>query len=97
MSADLLRRAAATMRERAGAADALGQVADTITTATCQEFADHITSWAPPVALYVATLLETIADEPWCCDEDKYDPVNDNRVVLAAVALAGTYLGEESS
>lgn len=61
-SADLLRRAATKIRTTAGAADALGQIADTITTSECPEFADHIAMWHPGIAVLVADWLEFQAE-----------------------------------
>lgn len=41
-----------------------------------------------PVLRATGNLLAAVADEPWCCETCKYDPCNENTIVLAALALA---------
>jgi hypothetical protein len=98
VSAERLREAAALMRERAEAADALGQVADTITTSSCEEFAEHIASWHPVVALAVAKAMDDVADaweiaDGWALDLDD-DPIRfEDTIDGGWLAVATAYLG----
>lgn len=105
MSAELLRRAAAKMRENADAAtrgpwsvahvDGQGFAVhhgehDTVSLYSDRPNAEHIASWHPDVALAVADLLDEVV-----AYADYDDLVGSERVTAeAAVALARAYLGE---
>ena len=91
MSADVLRRAADLMRERADATMLVtdeGGLADWHTPADLLGMfdeagdADHVASWSPDVALAVAAWLA------WCA---RYDAFNGR-----ALAVARAYLGESA-
>ena len=102
MSAELLRRAATEMRERANTAmpggwyagtsnwviAVFGDLADEYDVAKAQNAADaeYIASWHPAVALAVADWLDAAADDCPACI--RAEP---------ALALARAYLGEEAS
>lgn len=81
---DLLRKAAACMREHGDMAWDQSWDGD---------YAADKGWLAPPVALAVADWLDAAVDEPWCCDECKFS--GDNALVNAAVDLARAYLGAE--
>ncbi|GGO86720.1 hypothetical protein GCM10011584_09730 [Nocardioides phosphati] len=102
MSAELLRRAAAKMRENADAAtrgpwsvahvDGQGFAVhhgehDTVSLYSDRPNAEHIASWHPAVALAVADWLDFIA--PFCRFGD-----DDSLHAKHALAVARTYLGE---
>lgn len=55
---------------------------------TLQRAADAVAGSTDPVLRSVGNLLAAVAAEEWCCEACKYDPVNDNRTVLAAFVLA---------
>lgn len=104
MSADLLRRAASLMRERAEAVEAPG--GDDITMPWAEAYgpstqmnglerveATHIASWHPDVALAVADWLDDEADEiPPGNVETKWGPIEK----APAVRVARFYLGESA-
>lgn len=101
MSAEILREAAALMRSRAEAADALGKIAGRITTSSCSEFADHIASWHPPVAFAVAKAMDDVAlawrianeaNEGWTHDADGDEIRFEDAVDSGWVTVARAYL-----
>lgn len=103
MSADLLRRAAALMRERAEAATAgpwvaAGNVVEGVGTVTFDKHmlsndAEHIASWHPAVALAVADWLGRTAD----IEDDNHDALGWSPLDISAeLAVARAYLGDES-
>ena len=104
MSADLLRRAAALMRERAERAEASGDgepwfPADELhglIGAGSRNTADaeHIASWHPAVALAVADWLESTANDV----EHVHTPVYNltSTTVARALAVARAYLGSDA-
>jgi hypothetical protein len=95
VSTDQLRKAAALMRSRARAADALGQIAETITTSTCGEFAEHIASWHPAVALAVADWLDGEAERMETAWLLAGISTSENRRAQPALAVARAYLGAD--
>lgn len=110
MSADLLRRAAALMRERAEAVDDWYSPEAWATTAPFNlpiEKADaaHIASWHPVVALAVAKAMDDVADAWEIADESNDGLVRDldddlipfeDTIDSGWVAAARAYLGEAS-
>lgn len=102
MSAELLREAAALMRERAGKACAsaddgwqvrlgwqvVGNGARVADVHTSQghSSAEHIASWHPAVALSVATWLEGVAKTWWAGDQVEE---------MDALTVARAYLGSD--
>jgi len=109
MSADMLRRAAALMRERASTAssgpwspaavDGMGYAVhhgehDTIALYAGRSDARHIASWHPAVALAVADWLESMIS--LAEDEAGCAECPICEAVNAAVAVARAYLGESA-
>lgn len=87
MSAEILRKAASLMRERAEAATPGPWI-------PFDADADHIASWHPAVALAVADWLDATADD-WDRSTAPI-PVSDIRLdARAALAVARAYLGSD--
>ncbi len=97
MSADLLRRAAALMRERAEAATFVDSTGGAVPWyMDPNDFdegdAEHINSWSPAVAIAVADWLDVTADMYPCqCGLMGDDPLCEHEQALAVARL---YLGE---
>jgi hypothetical protein len=106
MSAELLRRAAAKMRERALDAcsvfTATGEEVPWHTEASLADCWDedevpHIASWSPAVALAVANMLDAIA-EAWPVSDPVYAKTSRAEALghRQALVLARAYLGESA-
>lgn len=76
MSAGAVGQAAVAIRKESGIEENLG----------------HIDQRTYKAWLAVADLLDAVTSEPWCCDECKWAPENENAVPLSALAVARTYL-----
>lgn len=96
---DLLRRAAALMRERAQAVDpdgweSLGWESDDalgpLSTGTVRD-AQYIASWRPAVALAVADLLDSVVAR-----SGTQHPLDFSEIYIEEIAVAGAYLGEDA-
>lgn len=111
MSAEILRRAASLMRERAEAADTVTWydvetllAGTTLDPLDALEDAEHIASWHPTGALAVADWLTVTAwwlEDEWPDDPDAPMDWESStgataERVKAALAVARAYLGEET-
>lgn len=106
MSAEVLRRAAALMRERAEAVEGWYTAEAWATTAPMnlpieQADAEHIASWHPTVALAVAKAMDDVAQAWEICDGWTHDLDDDSirfedTVDGGWLTVARAYLGESS-
>ena len=98
MSADVLRKAAALMRERAEAAGPNDPWFTSDDDANTPEDAEHIASWHPAVALAVADWLDATAVRVEAAREPKDGGARNHgwRGSRQALAVARAYLGSDA-